>query len=390
MRGDAKTLKGSKTSTGKFSNFAPGVDIPPGMAQTTTEDRAESYQPIGKPQSVDRDKGIVYGVLVCGLTSRNGGKYPIPVFENSVGHYEGKNVYVDLGQHQREQGTNIPAPVKFGTLRKARVTAEGLRADLHYNPENAFTKEFLWAVDNDPTFYGLSHVARVHWKNNPDGSRTAESISNVVRVEIVGDPATATSVFESKGTHKVETDPRTIASTITSPDALKTFLASLFDGLPSGSFTNEAKSACLNELMTKYGDAPADPAADPNAAVESLKAYGRVGKWAGDFIAESMAATAKADRIKKAGELCDAEKLPAHLKTATFVEQVAESLADPAKAKALIVDRVAIGKPTAESVKDGNTETRTTERKTGDPAPTKVGDIVSAYAAGKRFAPSKN
>ncbi|CAN5421067.1 hypothetical protein BH11PLA2_BH11PLA2_32770 [soil metagenome] len=360
---------------------------------TPSTETAESYQPLGKPERVDREKGVVYGVRVLGPESRNGGTYPAKVQDKCKAHYDGINVYVDTGHHQTERGTNLPVTAKFARTSNARVVNDGIHVDLHYNPKHAFAEPFLWAVENDPAQYGFSHFADVKWLNQVNGTRVAESINRVVRIDLVGDPATTTSVFEStKGkTMDTSTDPRAIASTITSPDALKTFLAGLFDGLPSGTFNDAAKSAALTDLFTKYGST-ADPTADPAAAAESLKAFGTVGKWAGTYIAESLATAAKADRVKKAGDLCDAEKLPAHLKTATFVELVAESMADPAKAKALIADRLAIGKPatgtpTAESK---GTETQTTTRTAGDGATdTPVSDIVKGYSAG-RFKANRN
>lgn len=357
----------------------------------TIEETAESYQPLGKPERVDREKGIIYGVRACGRTSRNGGKYPREVQARDVDRYNGLNVYVDMGHHQIERGTNIPAPVKFGYTANAKAVDGGIDVDLHFIPTHDFAKDFCWACENDPRHYGFSHFADVKWDNRPDGSRVAESIRRVVRLDIVGDPATTTSVFESKG-NKMDTpaDPRTIAAQITSPDALKTFLAGLFDGLPSGTFNDAAKATALADLVTKYGAAGVDPATNPTAAAESLRQFGKVGEWAGTFIAESIAAAAKADRIKKAGELCDAEKLPLHLKTSTFVELVAESMADPAKAKALIADRLAIGKPTAESRKD-KTETHTTDRTdSGKDDGKSVSDILKEMSGGKRFAPSRN
>lgn len=362
------------------------------MATASTE-TAESYQPLGKPERVDREKGMIANVRLVGPESLNGGTYPAAVLERDKGKYDNLPVYVDLGHHQTAgANNNIPVVAKFGRTINPRVVNGGLHADLEFNPKHSFAEEFCWACENNPSLYGFSQFANVKWVNQPAGSRTAESIVKPHRIDIVGMPATTSSVFESKGP-AVETDPRMIASTITSPDALKTFLTSLFDGLPSGSFTNEAKAACLNDLMTKYGDSDVDPAADPDAAVESLASFGKVGVWARDFIAESRATAAKAERLTKAGELCDAEKLPAHLKTATFVELVAESIGTPEKAKALIADRIAVGKPattggsgnTSESVGGGagSGGAKTTDRGDGKTKKS-VADIVGEYAGGRK------
>lgn len=314
------------------------------MAVPTLPTR-ESFTPLSKPRKVDAEKGIAEGLCVVGRESRNGSEYPTAVLEKYKALYEGAPCYVDLGGvHQRNVATqDPPATSKLGIWHNVRVESGGLYADLRFNPRNAFAPELVWALDNFPEQYGCSHVARVGWRPKADGGRVAESIAQVFSVDIVSEPATTTTLRESKNMD-TPADPRMVATTLTTPDALAQFLTALMDALPSGAFSDTEKSQVLSQLMTKYQAADAgDVTAEP--AMESLSRLGQLGKKAAAFIREKVTESKRAERIQKARTLCQTKSLPAHLTTDTFVETVAESLDTAGRAEALIADRIATGRP---------------------------------------------
>jgi len=359
---------------------------------------AESYSG-GLGGRIDREKNIVTGVKVCGIESVNGNRYPSQVLEKAKPKYDGLGVFENTGFHQTGQITDLPTRLKMGVLRNPTVTAEGLFADFHYNPKHSFIEQFLWSVENRPTDYGFSHVAHRTFRTDPTGVKVAESINAVHRVDIVADPATTGGVFESVKTKGNPMTGREIAMEISTAKDLDSFLAELFDALPSGAFGDTEKQAAIASLemhlgLADAGEEPADPAAE-DAAAESFRKprYGKRGAWAASIIAESLTTKRKGAKLAKATALCDAEKLPAHLRTDVFLDQVAESLGNEAKAKALIADRIANGKPAGSSQNEpppaGSGNASESKQPSTQPPPVapagpgKVKELVASYKAGK-------
>lgn len=360
---------------------------------------AESYSG-GLGGRIDREKNIVTGVKVCGIESVNGNRYPSQVLEKAKPKYDGLGVFENTGFHQTGQISDLPTRLKMGVLRNPTVTAEGLFADFHYNPKHSFIEQFLWSVENRPTDYGFSHVAHRTFRTDPTGVKVAESINAVHRVDIVADPATTGGVFESVKTKDNPMTGREIAMEISTAKDLDTFLAELFDALPSGAFGDTEKQAAIASLEMHLGldDSSEDPvdAAAEDAAAESFRKprYGKRGLWAASIISESLTTKRKTAKIAKATALCDAEKLPAHLRTEVFLDQVAESMGNEARAKALIADRIANGKPASTNPNDpppadGSGNTAESQLPATQPPPNspvgqdKVKSLVAGYKAGK-------
>ena len=83
----------------------------------------------GKPSTVDRDKGIIFGVKVIGTDSSRGYRYPLETLQDAVSRklYEGVKVNVN---HLLESGALRPAEDRFGQLLNARFESDGIYADL--------------------------------------------------------------------------------------------------------------------------------------------------------------------------------------------------------------------------------------------------------------------
>lgn len=146
--------------------------------------------------------GVAKGVVICGLTSRNGRDYPADVLRTGAAKYEGVQVYID---HLDGKGKSRGVREWFGELRNVRSRPDGRpEADLHFAVEHAFAAEFANRAANFPKSLGLSHVAVCQTKR-VNGRERVESIQTVESVDLVASPATNASLFESvEGVNAVE------------------------------------------------------------------------------------------------------------------------------------------------------------------------------------------
>src|SRR5262245_57850434 len=84
---------------------------------------------------VDRENGIIRGVKIIGLISRNGRRYVPEALRLAVGLYEGAKVYID---HPRraDAGEDRPFGNWAGVLQGVQFTGDGLVGDLHLRKES--------------------------------------------------------------------------------------------------------------------------------------------------------------------------------------------------------------------------------------------------------------
>lgn len=147
------------------------------------------------PLEVDEAAGIVRGVKVLGLDSKNGRRYLREAVSRAAKRYEGIKVNID---HPVSPGEARAFACRFGRLREVRVVEDGcLRANIHYNPDHAHAKTFVWWARNDPEAIGLSHNADGEVEEAEDGTLTVVEIIEVHSVDVVADPATTNGLRES-------------------------------------------------------------------------------------------------------------------------------------------------------------------------------------------------
>jgi hypothetical protein len=148
-----------------------------------------------KPGVVDRNKCIVYGVKVLGFSSMNGRIYDPKAIRDAVPLYENAPVNKD---HKTE------APLfsdRLGWLQNVRFTSEGLYADFRYNPHADGIDSFLWFAENNGLGdVGFSHLVSGKSIPDQDGTERVVRIDRVRSVDLVANPATTTTIFESKET----------------------------------------------------------------------------------------------------------------------------------------------------------------------------------------------
>lgn len=335
----------------------------------------------GKPASIDREKGIVRGVRVLNAESRNDRVYPEPVLRAALKLYA--NLPVNVGHHYNPATmlpVEVPPPDRFGRLGPEPVIESGgITADyLQFNPKHPFAEQFLWACEHQPDLYSFSPLHRVKWAQKRDGKDrlVAESILEAASADIVSDGGTTSTIFESrtKWAAEMALDPEKIVGELESDGAIIAFLTDLFAKLkPSSQATKDMIVSLVGAAMSGATEPPADSAdaAAAAPAMESLRRMGKVGKWAAERIDALFAAEALKRRKDWAQGLIKTEAVAESLVTPLFVEMVAESFGNEARAKEIIADRKRLATGTGRAAQ------------TSDRAGAKsVKDLVDGYTVG--------
>jgi hypothetical protein len=148
----------------------------------------------GNPLSVDRAAGVLKGVKLLGLTSRNGRVYREEALARAATLYEGAKVNVN----HAKGGPLAPRDYqdRFGRIRHVEYRpGEGLFGELHFNPKHPLSEQLLWDAEHAPEQVGFSH--NVLARTSHDGTQTVvEEITKVDSVDLVADPATTRGLFE--------------------------------------------------------------------------------------------------------------------------------------------------------------------------------------------------
>jgi hypothetical protein len=149
----------------------------------------------GVSVGVDRAAGMIRGVKVLGLESRNGRTYLPEALAQAVPLYEGAKVNVN----HPKGGPQAPRDYqdRIGAIRNVALrTGEGLFADLFFNPKHALAEQLVWDAEHAPENVGFSH--NVEARTSRAGDRVVvEAILRVQGVDLVADPATTRGLFES-------------------------------------------------------------------------------------------------------------------------------------------------------------------------------------------------
>lgn len=146
--------------------------------------------PFGTGVSVDRERGTIAGVLVCGFDSANGRSYSPDVLRAAVPRYEGRPVNCNHG--------TVTVEGRLGWLTNVVAGKDGRpRATLNILKSHPMAERVLEAAERNPRLFGLSHVAMCQTRYDR-GTEIVESIDDVVSVDLVADPATTPGLTESK------------------------------------------------------------------------------------------------------------------------------------------------------------------------------------------------
>jgi hypothetical protein len=144
---------------------------------------------------VDRENGVIHDVLILGHKSRNGRSYLPKALQAAVPMYESR--VVNVGHPPRsEPSKERTFDDRFGWLENVKQSSDGLRGDLHYLKADSRAEKFCEAAERNPAMFGLSHNAEGRTVKRGN-EFLVEEIEQVRSVDIVSDPATTRSLFES-------------------------------------------------------------------------------------------------------------------------------------------------------------------------------------------------
>ncbi|MCA9229195.1 MAG: hypothetical protein KDA57_00975 [Planctomycetales bacterium] len=143
---------------------------------------------------VDQAQGVLEGVKLLGLESRNGRRYRETALAKAAPLYEEAKVNVN-----HPQGSPL-APRKYeerlGVIRQVRMLAgKGLYGNLHFNPKHALAEQLVWDAEHNPRNVGFSHNVTARLSREGEVA-VVQEITQVQSVDLVADPATTLGLFE--------------------------------------------------------------------------------------------------------------------------------------------------------------------------------------------------
>ena len=144
---------------------------------------------------VDRQAGVIRGVKVLGLESRNGRTYLPEALTQAAPLYE--DAKVNVNHPKGNPGGPRDYQDRIGTIRHVSLQGgEGLFGDFYFNPKHALAEQLMWDAEHAPENVGFSHnvEARVGRRGE---QVVVEAITRVQSVDLVADPATTRGLFEA-------------------------------------------------------------------------------------------------------------------------------------------------------------------------------------------------
>src|SRR5262245_7882657 len=149
----------------------------------------------GVPLRVDRTGGVIRGIKILGLHSRNGREYLPEALSRAVGLYEGAKVNVNHPKGHPLAPRDYQE--RMGVIRNVTCRpGEGLFADLHFNPKHYLSEQLMWDAEHAPENVGFSHNVQARTRRQGEKA-LIEEILKVHSVDLVADPATTRGLFEA-------------------------------------------------------------------------------------------------------------------------------------------------------------------------------------------------
>ena len=160
-----------------------------------TETLQEFFDSRGVAMRVDRQAGVIRGVKILGLKSRNGRTYLPEALSQATRLYE--EAKVNVNHAKGNPGGPRDYQDRLGVIRNVAVRpGEGLFADLHFNPKHALAEQLVWDAEHAPENVGFSHNVQAQTRRQGDRV-VVEAITRVQSVDLVADPATTRGLFET-------------------------------------------------------------------------------------------------------------------------------------------------------------------------------------------------
>lgn len=259
--------------------------------------------------------GVIKDVKILGQRSRNKRFYTEQAMQRAVPLYEGKAVYIS---HASKGVVHRPAPERYGRLTGVRYDAQRkqLRGDLVYLESQAqMTAMVKEDLSRGLNFFGLSHAADGAW-HMKEGIQTVTTIDRVTSVDLVSDPATATSLREQEDAPAAPGAAPADAGPDPKLEALRAGVNAILD--KGGSV--DAIVTAITEFLETMGDAASKGEETPAAPKAEEQTTATVAK-----LTEQIAAlTATVASIQKPKKYVTAPTAPAN----TLTEQTAPTALD--------------------------------------------------------------
>ena len=146
-------------------------------------------------RNIDKENGVVSGVKILGVKSRNNRIYPIETLRDAAPLYE--NAKVNVNHPDGSPTESRKYQDRVGSIKNVTVQENGLYGDFHFNPKHPLAEQMLWDAERAPENFGFSHnvEAVVRLEN---GAQVVDKIVRVRSVDLVADPATTSGLFESE------------------------------------------------------------------------------------------------------------------------------------------------------------------------------------------------
>ncbi len=219
-----------------------------------------------KPSKVDWGKGIIYGVKVLAEDSRNGFVYPRATRLKAHPLFENLRVNIDH-LSSRKKGEDVPYAARFGKLVNVREGDRGTFADLKFNPKHALAESIAYAAEHLDDTLGMSINGVGHGTaRDAQGRKIVESISALRSCDVVADPGSTHTLFESQQMSEElpGSDPG-VAASLTGMKAAVTHLVE-----------NAADEAALVAALTAWVEKYAAPEDEESDVEESEKTFERL------------------------------------------------------------------------------------------------------------------
>jgi hypothetical protein len=371
---DGKSEKEADAAAIRIANSSLGESL-----ADAVEPLSEYFANDGVKPRVDREAGIIYGVKMLGLQSRNKGykhyAYPPATHSKSFAIMEG--VVSNVDHHDPSKGERVSYRDRIGVFRNVQATDTGTFGDYHVNPKHSLAEQLFWDAENAPEKLGFSIRGDGKINRKDPKHPIVEEIVSVSSVDLVANPATTHGLFESEDVpddqlelceHGLSavSDARQIIlsheSIETKKSRLSEVLAAWQEELAGGPIINKENSAMewtditVESLKEHRNDIVAvltgtDEVSKLNVEITGLK-ESLSAKDAELAAATSKIAAAEAEKAATAKTIAISEELKAaHLDASdkavcseTFMETLSTA-PDAAARKRLIEDRVAIVKP---------------------------------------------
>ncbi len=226
----------------------------------------------GSTLQVDETAGVIRQVKLLGLDSpSHKRRYERAAVAKAAKLYEGRPVNLNhaIGREARVED-------RFGWIEGVSLREDGLYGDLHYLTKDGRAGAIVEAAKRRPDLFGLSHNSRGYCKQEK-GIDVVYEIAEVRSVDLVADPGTTKSLFESESAMSVATIADVLESADKADPIVKLLTALVEEDMvpstaevpmPSGGDVKGAiKSALRSAIMAAFDD----DSLDAKATVAKIK-----------------------------------------------------------------------------------------------------------------------